>query len=295
MRTNCGTLVLAALLGASMAAILPAVAGGDAGPTITAVNGSGLYAEHSWSPSALTVGEGASVAVSNPTTVPHGVRWVSGPATPSCSSGVPVGTSETASGTQWSGSCTFAQAGSYRFYCTVHGAAMSATVTVGTAGSGQPSPPPTTTAPTGQTPPGGTGAGGPSGTTGAGEPAAGLAGSPFAGGTGALKLARTQHSSAVRGSLAVSRAGAGGKLEVELRAKAASLARSGRARTVLVGALERGGLSAGTVRFTVPLRVKARRALKRKGRLALMVEVKLTPAGGRAAKLERAVLLRPAA
>jgi hypothetical protein len=61
---------------------------------------------------------------------PHGVEWKSGPNTPSCTSEVPVGTSPAASGTNWSGSCTFTQPGTYVFWCTVHGSSMSETVTV---------------------------------------------------------------------------------------------------------------------------------------------------------------------
>jgi hypothetical protein len=51
---------------------------------------------------------------------------------------VPVGTTPAASATNWSGSCSFTQAGTYTFFCTVHGSEMTATVTVNGAG-----PPPT--------------------------------------------------------------------------------------------------------------------------------------------------------
>lgn len=286
---------IAAALGA-LAVILPAVAGSEASPTVTAVNSTGPYAEqvHSWSPPHVTVAEGASVTIGNPTTVAHGVHWISSPATPACSASMPVGTTAAASGTEWSGSCTFAQPGTYTFYCTVHGAAMSGTITVSTAAG---EPPVTTTAPT--TPVGLTGPGaGATGQPGASAPGGsdpGLAASPFAGAASkALKLAAAQRGNAVRGSLAVSSDGARGRLEVDVLAKAASLARAGQAAEVRVGKLERGSLSAGTVRFAVALNARARHALARRGRLRLTVEIVLTPIGGRAARLQRSVVLRPA-
>jgi len=292
-----GMLVAAvAMLGAS-AVILPAVAGSESSPTITAVNSTGIYSEqvHSWSPSRVSVGEGASVTLSNPTAIPHGVHWISPPIVPVCTGGVPVGTSETASGTEWTGSCTFTQPGTYTFYCTVHGAAMSGAITVGTPTAQPPAGTTTPSAPTGTTGSGGgeAGSGQPSTTsTGGGVPGAG--GSPFAGGAAhALKLKGQQRGNAISGSLAVSPAAAHGRLEVDVLAKAVSLAREGHAATVRVGKLERGALVAGAVRFTVALNARARRALARHGRLALTVEVTLTPVGGRAAKLERAVVLRP--
>lgn len=290
----------AAVLGV-LAVILPAVAGSETSPTITAVNGPGMPPLHSWSPPQATVGEGGGVSFGNPTAVPHGVEWVSVPATPVCS-GVPVGTTEAASGTQWSGNCTFTRPGAYSFYCTVHGAAMSGTITVtGPAGE----PPVTTTTTTTAPPPGSPGSGGSGGggsgqpggqqgTTGAGTGAPGVGPSPFAGGAAqALKLKGQQRGNAVRGSLAVSSAGAHGRLEVDVLSKAASLARAGHASTVRVGKFERGSLAAGTVRFAVPLNARAKRALARRGHLVLTVEITLTPPGGRAAKLERSVVLRP--
>jgi plastocyanin len=294
MRKGMPSAALVALAGSAV--ILPAVAGSEASPTVTAVNSTGIYAEqvHSWSPSQAMVGEGGSVTFSNLTTVPHGVDWISSPATPVCGGGVPVGTSEAASGTGWSGSCTFTAPGTYTFYCTVHKAAMSGTITVSAAAVAESQP--TTTSPS--TPVGstGSGAGGGSsqpGTTNGGG-SSGLDSSPFAGGASkALRLAPAQRGDAVRGSLAVSAAGAGGSLEVDVLAKAASLAGVRHVASVRVGKLERGSLAAGTVRFRVPLSAHARRTLTRRGRLALAVEITLRPIGGGAAKIERRVVLRP--
>jgi len=291
-----GMLVAALVALGGSAVILPAVAGSETSPTVTAVNSTGIYAEqvHSWSPSRVSVGEGGSVTFSNPTTVPHGVDWISSPATPVCSGGVPVGTSEAASGTEWSGNCTFTAPGTYTFYCTVHKAAMSGTITVSAAAVAES--PPTTTSPS--TPVGSTGSGADGGSsqpgTTSGGGSSGVGGSPFAGGAAkALRLSSAQRGDAVRGSLAVSAAGAGGILQVDVLAKAGSLAGARHAGSVRVGKLERGSLAAGTADFRVPLSARARRTLARRGRLALTVEITLRPIGGGAAKIERGVVLRP--
>src|SRR5262249_9405590 len=118
--------VMAAALGAAVA-VLPAGAGAGTGATLTAGN-AGVY--HHWTAPSVTVAPGGSVTLSNPTSVSHGVRWVSGPGTPSCAASVPVGETPASAGTEWSGSCTFSSAGTYSYYCTVHGAAMAGTVHV---------------------------------------------------------------------------------------------------------------------------------------------------------------------
>jgi len=125
--------VLVAVTGMLMA-MLPAVGSStEPSPTVEAVN-SGIYT-HYWSPEKVAVNTGATIAVRNLTTVAHGVEWVGGPVMPGCSVGVPVGTTPAASGKEWSGTCTFTQAGTYTFYCTVHGPSMTETVTVTTPGA----------------------------------------------------------------------------------------------------------------------------------------------------------------
>jgi plastocyanin len=118
--------VLAALLG-------PTVAGSET-PTIEA------RSTIAWKPPSVSIETGGEVKIVNNNMGTHGVEWKSGPATPTCTSGVPVGTTPAASGGNWSGSCTFAKAGTYEFWCTVHGSSMKAIVTVTTGG-----PPPTVT------------------------------------------------------------------------------------------------------------------------------------------------------
>jgi plastocyanin len=277
---------LGALLGAAVV-VLPAVASSEASPTISAVNSAGLYGgqHHEWSPAAASVVAGGTVALKNEGNVPHGVRWVNGPATPVCN-GVPVGTTPEALGTKWSGSCMFATPGTYTFYCTVHGAEMTGTITVNPSGTTT-----ATSTPTG--PPAGTGpytAPGPESAGGSGGPP----GSPLAGpASSAIRLARVQHGGAVRGSVAVSQAGSGGRLEVDLLAGRASLAAALHAPLASAGRLVRSSLPAGLVSFKVPLNARATHALRAHHRLALSARIVIRPVHGQPVTVTRAVLLRP--
>jgi plastocyanin len=250
-----------ALLAAS-AAVVPAVAASETSPTIEAVNkkGSGAYAEerHAWSPPQVSVAAGGAVKIANPSEVPHGVRWVSTPAAPVCS-GVPGAGGASSFGIKWSGTCTFTQPGTYTFYCTVHGPEMTGTVFVSAPGA---------------PPPAGTGSL--------------LAGSP----SEAVKLSAKQHGKTLRGSVALSAAAAGGRLEVDLLAKAASLGGSGKGQE-LAGRLVRSSLQAGTASFSVPLKARAREALRRHRRLALSVRILVTFAGAPSVVVTRSVLMRP--
>ncbi len=273
MRLRKRYLPVAATAGAFLA-MLPSVASSETSPTIEAVN-TGVYV-HSWSPTHAEVGVGGSVTLRNATAVPHGVEWI-GPLKGACSSGVPVGTTETASGTGWSGTCTFTQPGTYTFYCTVHHAEMTGTVTVSAGGTTTTTttttPAPTTpTTPTTSVP------------TTLGERSTGSAL------LHAPSLASRQHGTAVRGSLAISQVGAGDRLEVTVFASGASLGRAAHRTHVRVGRLARGSVSAGTVPFLVRLNAEARRALKRHRRLALVVRISLTPPYGTSSVVTRTIV-----
>ena len=267
----------ATVLGAAVA-VLPAIAGSETVPSVEAVNVGGVYGEeHHWSPSQVTLAAGGTVVLSNPSEVRHGVYWVGGPATPSCSPGVPVGVNETASGTKWSGTCTFSAPGLYTFYCTVHGPAMTGRVTVtaptttGTAPSSTPTAPSPGAGAGGSTPPGGeAGAGG---STPASAPA------------GAVRLHAAQHSTAVVGSLEVSAAGAGGRLQVDV------LARRG-VRLKRIGHLSRTRVRAGRLSFTVVLDARAAHSLARHGRLSATVRVLLVSPQGATLRVSRRLELR---
>jgi plastocyanin len=139
MRSRKRVLLLASLIGAAMA-ILPAVAGFASGETVSAMEEAGLYGSkrHYWMPSLVEkVAPGGSVTFQNTSaTVPHGIVWTGGPGTPICEKGgvgkeVPVYTAVGQGGeTGWKGSCRFSQAGTYTFYCSVHGSEMSGTIKV---------------------------------------------------------------------------------------------------------------------------------------------------------------------
>ncbi len=282
-------LIVVALVGGAALA-LPVAFGLETSPTVEAVNvGVGIYGEHHWSPPATTIGVGGTVNITNPTEVKHGVEWVGGPAIPSCS-GVPVGSTPTASATNWSGTCTFPAPGVYTFYCTVHGPAMTGRVTVNADGSttvtsttppAAPGEPPTTSPPpTGETAP---------------APALGSSGqegSPLVGGAShAIRLKAAPHGSGVRGSVAVSQAGAHGRLEVDLLAGRAVLASAQRLVEVGVGRFLRASLSAGATPFSVSLDRRARIALERRGRLPLTVRIVVTPPHGAAVTVLRRLVL----
>lgn len=273
MRTSGGSfptkrlLVLAAALGV-VVAVLPVVAGfaTETEPTISAM---GSYGSYYWSPSSKEVAEGGKVIFQNSTPgVPHGIEWTGGPATPTCT-GVPIDKGEEG----WKGSCQFTKAGTYTFKCVVH-PYMTGTIAVsssGTTTTTTTAPPPSTT----------------TGTTPAPSPESPLVGSP----SQALKLAKSQRGRVVKGSLDVSKAGAGDQLEVDVFAANASLARH--ATHSRVGAFNRSSVTAGKTSFSVKLNAKARRALKRRHRLVLTVKVTLTPLYGEALTIARSVVQHP--
>ncbi len=113
--------------------------------------------------------------------------------------------------------------------------------------------------------------------------------SPFAG--NAIHLAGAAHPRAVSGSVTVSAAGAGGRLEVDLLAPRAALARAGTPTLVRVGRVVRSPVPAGVVRFKVSLDAQALRALHVRRRLALTVRIVLTPPAGAAVSLPGRSLL----
>jgi plastocyanin len=269
---------LAGLLGAAVV-VLPAAAGSETTPTVMAEN-VGIY-NHYWTPSSIDVEPGQSVDIANPTTVPHGVEWVSTPgAEPACT-GVPVGTTEGASGTKWSGSCSFTKAGVYAFYCTVHHAAMSGTITVGPTGTVTSTT--TTTGPV--TTSSGPGSGTPPPSTGPLRPTLATA---LVGGTSALSLSGHRPGFSVHGSLDIAKAGAGGTLVVELLGTHAALGHG----PLDVGRLVRYYVAAGRQSFTIPLNARGKRALRKRGHLALTVSISLSPPGEAPLSFSRRLTLR---
>ncbi|HTC59440.1 MAG TPA: hypothetical protein VK691_04900 [Solirubrobacteraceae bacterium] len=228
----------------------------------------------------FTIAQGGTISFEDKDSqAPTDVIW-KGATRPSCTGVVEAAPTKTG----WSGTCTFATAGEYEFESEglfndgtsnytkykviVEGASTGTTPTTPTTTT------PTTTTPTTPTTPG--------------EPGSG---SPLEGGSRALKLAGSQHGSAVHGSIKVSQAGAGGRLEVGLFAAGASLAKAGHPARVRVGRLVRSSLKAGSVSFSVSLTAKGKTALRRHRRLALTVKVMLTPLHGAAVTITRDVVI----
>jgi hypothetical protein len=110
---------------------------------------------------------------------------------------------------------------------------------------------------------------------------------------GSLKLTAPRHGSSVSGSLVVSKSGAGGRLEIDLIASSASLAkvRHKQSTSTAVGRLVRSSVSAGNVSFSISLNARAKGALRRHHKLALTVKITLTPPTGAPAVATRNVVL----
>ena len=233
----------------------------------------------------VTIASGGTV-----TFIDHGekanIAWAG--TAPKCEPAVPVAPESPKTG--WEGKCTFQTAGIYKFVSSTlfnEGGSLNYTeyeIVVEGAATG--------TAPTTPTSPGGGGT-----TTSPLSPAGGsgsgaVPSSPLVGSASeAVKLASTQHGSSVRGSVEISPPGVGGRLEVDLLASGASLAKAGHSPQVRVGRLVRSSLYAGTTSFMVPLNAKGKAALRRRRRLALTVKLTLTPQHGAAVTVTRSVVL----
>jgi hypothetical protein len=107
-----------------------------------------------------------------------------------------------------------------------------------------------------------------------------------------LALASPQHGDAVHGTVQIPAADGGARLEVELLAQGASLAKVKRGGSSRVGRLVRSSAPAGTVSFTVSLDAQAKSALHHHHKLALAVKIVITPKHGAAMTLTRSVVVR---
>ena len=107
-----------------------------------------------------------------------------------------------------------------------------------------------------------------------------------------LAVAGSQHGDAVHGTVQVPAADVGARLEVELLARNASLAKVKRSSSSRVGRFIRSSAPAGSVSFTVSLETQGKRALRRQHKLALTVKIVLTPKHGVAMTLARSLILR---
>lgn len=274
-------LFLVCLLGVG-AATMPALASSEAITSISAYDEPGIYGLHSWRPATATVLAGGVVKFTNPyPEVPHGLKFTGGTAgvTPSCS-GIPAAAGEATGATSWQGECTFTTPGTYTFICTVHPTEMKGTVTVEADGATTTTT--TTTTPTNTTT-----------TTTTTAPAApsmtpeALSSSPL---QGKPLVRSSQRGGSVKGSLQVSEAGSGDRLEVDVFTQGTSPARH--STHVRVGRLVRSSVTAGRTSFVVKLGARARSVLAHRHRLVLSVRIVLTPPHGTAVSVIRSVLLR---
>jgi hypothetical protein len=106
-----------------------------------------------------------------------------------------------------------------------------------------------------------------------------------------LEIAHSQRGSTVHGSIEVSQAGSGGRLEVGLFSAGAAPAKVSHRTHVRVGRLVRSSLAAGSVSFSVPLSTKGNASLRRYRHLALTLKITLTPLHGAVVRLRRVVVL----
>jgi plastocyanin len=263
-----------------LAALAAAVSAGNAGsqgpPVIAALDPDTYNASPRWGPSTVTIAPGGAVGFQYPAGDPpqgtsaHSVVFQNPPSTPSCS-GVPQ-TNGAGQAAPWSGSCTFSAPGTYSFYCGVHGVAMSGTVKVAA-----PGPTGTGTDPT-------TGTGPNSGTT-TGTTTVTATGQPpgAAPDASAFAVASSQKGTSVKGSVTIG---------YDRSSLSAVLTASGKlAKLTTVGSLVKSRLKAGPLRFSVPLSKRGKRALKRRHRLTLRLQVRVRAPNGSSTTLAKTVKL----
>ncbi len=322
-------LPVAAVLGAAVA-IVPALAAAPSDAKLEvnencvetdwpcwAAQGSGPYPTPA---SRVMIAPGGEVKFADNAATAATVSWTG--SAPTCS-GIPASAM-----TKWEGTCKFEQPGTYKFESptlfndgsinytkyeivvesTTTGTTPTTTTTTTTTTPATtptpttPTPTTTTTTPATTTPTATTSAQ-PSGggaSMGTAPSTATTPGSmemrPPPGGSHPLAtlvtLANAQHGGAVHGTVQIPASDNGARLEVELFAQGASLAKVKRPRSSRVGRLVRPSAPAGKVSFTVSLDAAAKSALHHHHHLALTVKIVLTPKHGAALTLTRSVAIR---
>ncbi len=311
-------LALAALVGAAVA-VLPALA---AAPSETKLEVNENCVELNWPcwatpgsgtpASKITIAPGDEVKFADHATTAATVSWTG--SAPTCS-GIPASAM-----TAWEGTCKFEQEGTYKLESSTlfddgvnnytkyeivvesarTGTTSTTTITTPTITTTSPTATTPTTTPTTTTPTATTStlpsSGGTTHTT------VSVASTPSvievphsAAGShtlATLALANAQHGDAVHGTIQIPASDGGARLEVELLAQGASLAKVRRGGSSRVGRLIRSSAPAGTVSFTVSLDAQARHALHRHHKLALTVKIVLTPVHGATLTITRTLDLR---
>jgi plastocyanin len=252
------------LIGAGCALLLlaPALAYSQASGTFVAVDDA-WQANNQPGVTTLRVTKGAKVEFSYPSGASiHNVDFGETPR-PDCP-GVKNGTQYDGTA-PWKGTCTFDKVGVYDFVCSVHRPNMKGRVIVE-----EPAATPTPTATSDPAPqPGATATPTPTPAPQAQQQRQTAL---------AVRLARAQRGTRVRGRVQVPQAGS--RLEVTVKR---GRVRAG--RSVKTAA-------AGMATFSVALNAKARRALRSRGRLDVRVTVALTPPGGTKISRDQRVRLR---
>jgi hypothetical protein len=304
-------LALVLVAGGSMATL----AHGDDPPataTFTTVDGVNHFSllSGSGSGSSAQIVTGGTVTFTNDSTETHDVDVSATQGGVSCHQTV-GGTSSTAlvfpdspSTGSWAGTCTFTKAGTYSFMCDVH-RGMTGTVVVTDAGAAPPTPPvvtvpvttpvttlpvttipittPVTTIPATGTP-----------TVPAAPSVAAAATQTPAAATKvlAIRLGAAQRGTRVRGTIGGARPD--GVVQVALTARRSDLGLIGHAATAIaIGTLHVHATAGGSLTFAVPLAVRGRAALARRGRLAVLVRVTVATGAKPAIRTYR-IVLRPA-
>ncbi|MGA9876694.1 MAG: hypothetical protein WBQ21_12895 [Solirubrobacteraceae bacterium] len=219
----------------------------------------------------VTIASGGSVTYADSRTAAN-LAWTG--TAPTCEPSVPL--APAAAKTGWEGKCSFATPGTYKFesstlwfeytkYEVVVEDSATTTPPTGTTGGGGSTPGPATPSPT--------------------PVVESPTESPL---SGTPKIHSSQRGATVNGSLQIAKAGAGDRLEVELLATTASLAKAGHT-TQVVGRFVSASVSAGEQSFSVKLNAAAKKALKRHQRLALKVKITLTPTHGVATSVTKSV------
>ena len=309
---------LAALVGAAVA-VLPALA---ANPSEAKLEVNENCVEPDWPcwastgsavpASRVTIAPGGEVKFADKATTPATVVWTS--SAPICS-GIPA-----TAMTGWEGTCKFEQEGTYKFESStmfkepgldytkyeivVETASTTTTTTQTTTTQTTPTTTtPTTTTPTATMP---TTTTTPTATTSTqpygGVPTSTAPGATTPGSTemsppgshplATLALANAQHGNTVHGTVQIPAADGGARLEIELLAQGASLAKVKRSGSSRVGRLVRTSAPAGKFSFAVSLDTAAKHALHHHHKLALTVKIVLTPKHGAALTATRSLDLR---
>jgi plastocyanin len=289
-------LSLVAMLGVAVA-VLPALAVGNSPPTTASFTAVDFNWEVSGSSATqATIAQGGTVSFSYPSGISeHNADFSGGPQPSSCkqtagtNSGAVPPLPHSPAVVGWSGTCTFNTAGTYTFHCDLH-PFMTATIVV--------QAPVTTTSTTqsttrSTTQSSGTTTTSSTTTTRSSSPSPGRGESPLLGGTGrAIAVAAHQRGTAVRATVKISAAGAGGELVADLFASRAALGSHPRPGIVRVGHVSRRSLHAGTNRLSIPLDAAARHALRKHRHLELTLKITVRSLHGAHSSTARKVVLR---